>query len=227
MAGRRVKADISDEQFKKAFEMLEAGNTKKSIYEFLGVGSFATAEKRMIEWRDEQEMKETMRKKKRGTAINENELVGMIESCLQGDSFEAIAERYYRSVAMVKAVLERTGALLRVHGTVDPLNPPPLPEEAMSETFEVDEHVWLPAYQCVGIIKKEVQPGVYRVWTLSESCQQNVHVNNWDIGSMKHLEAIGVNTKALGYVWSREDTLTLVNEALKKAFAKVTKKSRD
>lgn len=227
MAGRRVRADISDEQFKKAFEMLENGSTKKAIYEFLGVGSFATAEKRMQEWADEQEMKETMRKKKRGTQIEGTELVGMIEGYLSGDSFEALADRYYRSTVMVRNTLERVGALLRVKETVSPLDPPPLPEEAMAETFEEGEHVWLPGYQCMAIVKKEVQEGVYRCWTLDEGCQQNVHVGCWDMGSMKHLVDLGVNPASLGYSWSREDTLTLVNEALKKAFAKVAKRSKD
>lgn len=226
MAGRRVKTDISDEKFKAAIEMIEAGNnTKKSIYEFLGVGSYATAEKRIQEWKDEQEMREAMRKKKRGTSIEGVELANIIEGYLSGDSFETVADRHYRSTAMIRNTLERVGALLRVNETVDPLNPPALPEEAMSEVFVEGEHVWLPAYQCMAVVKKEVSPGVYRCWTLDEGLQQNVHVHNWDMGSMKHLVDLGVSPASLGYNWSREDVVSLVNEALRKAFSKQVKRS--
>ncbi|QHJ81697.1 MAG: hypothetical protein [Bacteriophage sp.] len=226
MARGRAKPEISDDKFKAAIQML-ADNienpkkvTKKSIYEFLGVGSFATAEKMITEWQDEQTTRAEMRKKKRGTDIEGVELANIIEGYLSGDSFEDLANRHYRSTALIKATLERAGALLRENFTVDPLNPPDLPEEAMSYTFEVDEHVWIPAYQCMGVVKKDMGNDVYRVWTLSESTQQNIHVEAWNLGSMKHLEALGVDAQKLGYRWGREDTISLLNDAVRAALTR-------
>ncbi len=74
------------------------------------------------EWQDRQIQVAEMRKK-RGTLIEGIELANVIEQYLSGDSFEEIADRNYRSVAMVKSVLERYGALLRLNDIVDPLNP--------------------------------------------------------------------------------------------------------
>lgn len=223
MARGRAKPEISDDKFKAAIQML-ADNienpkkvTKKSIYEFLGVGSFATAEKMITEWQDDQTTRAEMRKKKRGTEVVGVELANIIEAYLSGDSFEDIANRNYRSTAMVKSVIERAGALLRENNVVDPLNPPELPEEAMAFSFEVGEMVWVPAYQCMGEVKKNMGNDVYRVWTLSEATQQNIHVEVWNLGSMKHLEILGVNPAQLGYKWGREDTITLLNDAVRAA----------
>lgn len=219
MAIRR-KVDISDEQFKTAMEMIENKATQKAVCEFLGLGSFATVKKRIQEWQEEQETRDMMRKKKRGTKVEGLELQSMIEDYLSGESFEFIAERNYRSTVMVKSELDRVGALLRAVNTVDPLNPPELPEEAMAFTLTEGERVWVPAYQCMGVVKKEVQPDVYRVWLLGENIQQNVHIEVWNLGSLKHLEVLGVNTEHLGYKWSREDMYSLVNEAVRAALTR-------
>jgi hypothetical protein len=220
LANRRVKADISDDKFKQAIQMIDDGATKKSIYEFLGVGSFVTAEKRITEWQEEQNFKAEMRKKKRGTAIEGPELANIIEGYLSGDSFEDLSNRHARSTALIKATISRAGALLKEVNTVDPLNPPELPEEAMAFSFEVGEHVWIPAYQSMGIVKKDMGNDVYRVWVLAESTQQNIHVEVWNLGSMKHLEILGVNPKSLGYNWAREDVVTLLNDAVRAALTR-------
>ncbi|ATS94070.1 D2 protein [Pectobacterium phage DU_PP_V] len=221
MSTRRKKSinDISDEVFKAVIAHLENGGTKKAACEMLSVSSNATMERMVEEWKDLQILTAEMKKKKRGTPIEGVELANMIESYLQGDSFEEIATRNYRSTAMVKAVLERNGALLRVQGSVDPLNPPMIPDEAVSESFEVGEHVWVAGYQCIGEVMKVMDNpvGAYRVYLLSESTQQYVHVMFYELASVKHLEELGVNIKSLGYKWSKEDSYTLLNAAVASA----------
>lgn len=221
MSIRRKKSihDISDDTFKAVIEHLENGGTKKRACEMLNVSSNTTMERMVLEWQENQVVIAEMRKKKRGTPIEGIELANIIESYLQGDSFDEIASRNYRSTSMVKASLERAGALLRIQGTPDPLHPPMIPDEAVAESFEVGEHVWVPGYQMIGeIITPITNPvGGYRVYLLGESTQQYIHVMYYELASVRHLEKLGVNIKSLGYKWSKEDSYTLLNEAVRSA----------
>ncbi|AXC43092.1 hypothetical protein [Salmonella phage S124] len=231
MAGSRRKKqihEISDDVFKKVIEHLESGGTKKAACEMLGVSSNPTMERMIEEWQDRQTQVAEMKKKKRGTLIQGVELANVIEQYLSGDSFEEIADRNYRSVAMIKSVLERYGALLRINDIVDPLHPPMVPDDAMAEEFEVGELVWVPGYQCIGEVKKTLTNpvGAYRVWLLGEGKQQNVHYMNYELASVKHLQELGVDVKALGFKYSREEVITLVNEAVKAALKLDKEKGR-
>lgn len=221
MTSRRKKSitDISDDTFKTVITHLEDGGTKKRACEMLGVGSNSTMERMVEEWKERQVLVAEMKQKKRGTPIQGVELANVIEGYLQGDSFEELANRNYRSAAMIKSALERSGALLRIQGSADPLYPPMIPDEAMSETFAVGEHVWLPGYQCIGEVMKAITNpvGAYRVFLLSETQQHYVHVMNYEMASVAHLEKLGVNIKALGFKWTKEDSYTLLNAAVASA----------
>lgn len=225
---KRVINEIPDEKFKEAIQWLEDGKTKKGACEILGVSSNPTMERMIEEWKDRQIQVAEMKKKKRGTQIEGVELANVIEAYLSGDSFEEIADRNYRSIQMIKAVLSKYGALLRINGEVNPLLPPEIPEEAMKEVFEVGELVWVPGYQCVGEVRKAMDNpvGAYRVFLLSEGRQHNVHYMYWDLASVSHLQDLGVDVKALGFKWSREDTIELLRKAVAAAL-KLEKKTRD
>lgn len=225
---KRVINEIPDEKFKEAIQWLEDGKTKKGACEILGVSSNPTMERMIEEWKDRQIQVAEMKKKKRGTQIEGVELANVIEAYLSGDSFEEIAERNYRSIQMIKAVLSKYGALLRINGEINPLLPPEIPEEAMKEVFEVGELVWVPGYQCVGEVRKAMDNpvGAYRVFLLSEGRQHNVHYMYWDLASVSHLQELGVDVKALGFKWSREDTIELLRKAVAAAL-KLEKKTRD
>ncbi|QGH45252.1 hypothetical protein [Bacteriophage Eos] len=225
---KRVINEIPDEKFKEAIQWLEDGKTKKGACEILGVSSNPTMERMIEEWKDRQIQVAEMKKKKRGTQIEGVELANVIEAYLSGDSFEEIADRNYRSIQMIKAVLSKYGALLRVNGEINPLLPPEIPEEAMKEVFEVGELVWVPGYQCVGEVRKAMDNpvGAYRVFLLSEGRQHNVHYMYWDLASVSHLQDLGVDVKALGFKWSREDTIDLLRKAVAAAL-KLEKKTRE
>lgn len=180
-------------------------------------------ERLIQEWQESQVIAAEMKKKKRGTPLQQHEISTIIESYLQGDPLDEIATRLYRSTAMVKAELERRGANLKFNDKLDPskpleLNPPEIPEELMAEKFEIDEEVWCSAYQCMAVVTKQISEDVYRVWLLAEDRQKFVHQYSWDLGSMKSFVELGVNVKSLGYHgWTRENTIPLLNDALMKA----------
>lgn len=219
----KVKAHhISDEKFKEAIQWLEDGKTKKGACDILGVNSNPTMERLIQEWKDDQATSAEMRKKKRGTPMTDVERANIIESYMQGDSLDEISKRMYRSVAMVKAELERCGGNLKYNGKLDEskpleLYPPELPEAVVVTGFEIGELVWVSAYQCIGEIKKDMGNDVYRVFLLHEGMQHNVHQYTWDLGSMKEFEKLGVNVRSLGRKWTKEESYPILNEALEKA----------
>lgn len=128
---KRQRADITDDQFKEAIAWLDNGGTKKGACDILGVSNNKTMESRIEEWKNEQEIAKRMRREKRRTAITDQELANMIEDYFDGETFDDMSRRFYRSVAVIKHRLYLAGALIRTRETVSPLNPPLLPEEAV------------------------------------------------------------------------------------------------
>lgn len=268
---KRQRADISDEQFKKAIEWLDNGGTKKGACEILGVSNNKTMESRIDEWKQDQEVSARLRKEKRRQACTPEEKVNIIESYFDGDSFEELSRRFYRSSAYIKHILELSGALIRSNDARNPLDPPLLPEECVllepdfrvrrrmsfaaesvadfenkkrelltenglstSEVIDVrtfagkwsphcaidikGEVVWLPGYQCLAEVVKEVpskHAKAYRLYLLDPDRHQYVNVAYWDIGSLRHLEKIGVNIASRGTYLNAVSCVELVNEALK------------
>lgn len=82
------------------------------------------------------------------------------------------------------------------------------------------ELVWLPGYQCMGEIVKEVpckQAKAYRVYLLDQDHHKYVNVPYWDIGSLRHLTELGVDLESRGSFLRATDCMEALNEALKKA----------
>ncbi|AJF40866.1 hypothetical protein [Vibrio phage JSF12] len=270
----RVKADISDEQFKKAIEWLDNGGTKKGACEILGVSNNKTMEQRIAEWKSSQETSARLRKEKRKQACSPEERANLIEAYFDGDSFTDISERFYRSVAYVKHILYLSGALLRENSAeASPLNVPLLPDECVlleadfrvrerisfeaeslavfetekkkilaerglkqSDIVEVRSHagkwnphcaidikgetVWLPGYQCLAEVVKEVPSKhgkAFRLYLLDQGNHMYVNCVYWDIGSLRHLELLGAKISSRGNYTPATQCVEAMNEALKKA----------
>lgn len=82
------------------------------------------------------------------------------------------------------------------------------------------ELVWVPAYQCLGEVVKEVPSKTdkaFRVLLLDPSYQRNVHVCYWDLCSLRHLVDLGVNVERMGRCLKNDDITSALNEALKAA----------
>lgn len=271
---KRQKVDITDDQFKEAIAWLDNGGTKKGACDILGVGNNKTMEARIEEWKDMQETAARLRKEKRKTACSPQERANLIESYFDGDTFKELSDRYYRSVAYIKHILELSGALIRSRGEKNPLSPPLLPEEcvllepdfrvrerismecaslAEFETRKVQvfkekglsqqdvvevrsyagkwnttcaldikgEVVWLPGYQCLAEVVREVptkQEGkAYQLYLLEQDHHQFVNVMYWDIGSLRHLEELGAKLSSRGTYTRSIECIEAINKALKLA----------
>ncbi|BBL19281.1 D2 protein [Vibrio phage KIT04] len=267
---KRQRADITEEQFKRAIAWLDNGGTKKGACEILGVGNNKTMESRIEEYKTDLEVAARLRKQKRKEACTPQELVNMIEDYFDGASFDELSKRFYRSTAYIKHKLELAGALIRDRGERNILKPPMLPEECVlldpdfrcreRVSFEAssladyevqkkriisekgwklsdvidnrtqagkwDTHcaldhkgevVWLPGYQCLAEVIKEIpskQGKAYRLYLLDPDRHQYVNIMYWDIGSLRHLEQLGVNISNRGTFLNGTSCVEMLNKAL-------------
>lgn len=231
MAGSRrrkvVANDIPDNLFEEAKAWLENGGTKKGACEILSksgvsVSSNKKMEELIEEWEDRKIRSAEMRKKKRGTPIEDFEARSILEDYFSGVSIADIAEANYRSQMKIRSFLEENGALLRCTEQEDParpwkLHPPLLPDDTFADEYKPGDVVWIAGRQCFGEVKTKLNDEVYRVWLLSGQ-QMYVHVNVWDLANMQPFhEKFGVDVKRLGERWDRDEMICMVNEAVKKA----------
>lgn len=168
MAAKRQKPEISDEQFKAVIEYLDQPkSTKKAACEMLGILYNTKRLGTLIdEWVEDQERSARLRKEKRKQPCTPEELVNIIEDYLDGATFDGLSKRFYRSTAYIKHRLELAGALIRVSGSVSPLNPPLLPDECvlLEETFRCRERVNLEVANEAEWVKKRTQVMIENGW---------------------------------------------------------------
>lgn len=82
------------------------------------------------------------------------------------------------------------------------------------------ELVWVPGYQCMGEIVKEVpckQAKAYRIFLLDQDHHQYINLPYWDIGSLRHLVDLGVDITSRGSFLRAADCMEALNETIKKA----------
>ncbi|QZI88135.1 hypothetical protein SIPHO035v1_p0044 [Vibrio phage 234P7B] len=221
---RRAKAEISQEQYEAAFMAREDGLTKRKQCEALGINyNTARLDKLLDEEIERREHRKIMMKKMRAKAITPQDRANFVQEYLQGKAVSAIAESYYRSTQKVKSVLEDAGVLgLVFQESPNPLKPHLVPDDCMSETFEIGQKVWVPAYRCLGEVVNEYtnQPdgvNAYRVYLLEASLHRNFIYSAADLGSLEHVKALGVNVDSLQNNMAGDECKVLLGEALKKA----------
>lgn len=198
MAGRRIKVkageDLSPNNIERAIESLDKGSTKKVACDILGIAYNTKRLANIIEGHENKKrFDKEQRAKRRGKPISDEELIGMVEQYLECGSIEQVAKSHWRGTALVKAALSRVGALLKSPKT-DYFNPILLPDECVAESFEVGQLVWSARYNCAAEVDGIFSEGVYRLWLLGKEKQfafQPVE----ELGSLKHLEELGVNIK--------------------------------
>lgn len=211
---RQPTTSIDTKKIPEAIKMLDSGSTKKDVCAFLGMSYNTSRLASLIEdYLSGVERSKEQRRKRRGKPMSQDEIVNVIEAYFADDSITDIANRFYRSEAMIKAVLEANGAMLR-DSKADPLNPSILPENAVAESFEIGEHVWVAAYSCVGEIKAKCGENGYRVYLLDRDNHRYTNQYTYDLGSLKHLELLGVDVTKLGSVMPRDEVISLLNEAV-------------
>ena len=214
---RQPRTEVDDKKIPAAIQMLDEGSTKKDVCAFLGI-AYNTARLGTLieEYISGVERSKEQRRLRRGKPVSQDEVVNAIEAYMSGDSISDIANRFYRSEVMIKSILEKHGALLR-DNKADPLNPSFLPDNAVAESFEIGELVWSAAYSCVAEIKAKCGEDGYRIYLLDRDNHRYSNQYTYDLGSLKHLESLGVNITKLGSIMPRDEVVALLNEAVRNA----------
>lgn len=214
----RVKhVDVPKETYMQAIALLEQGGTKKAACEVLGIAYNTTRLSNLIEeFLSRQERDKKFRSQKRKEAVSKDEVANWVTSYLNGATLSELSNTYYRSQTVIKHHLEKHGALLR-QAKVDRLNPPVLPEQCISDSFEVGQYVWSTAYNCIALVKAKVGDYVYRIHVLGNGLQEFSNQPAWELGNLSHLEALGVNLKSFEDYMQADEVKLAIYETMQKA----------
>lgn len=213
---KRKSHEISEEQYKKAIAWLENKGTKKGACEILKVSANKTMERLIEEFIDGQANSKRLRAKKRATAMQDPELVEIIMDYLNGFSLSELSDRHFRSIDIIKYHLDKCGAMLRHIGSINPLNPPVLPDQCFEQDFEEGQYVWSAKYGCVAQIKAKYK-NAWRIQVMGNGREEQAYQAASELGSLKHLETIGVNLAALGDFMSKDEVNDTINKTMYEA----------
>lgn len=219
----RKNYEITEQDYLKAIEWLENGGTKKGACDILGVSNNKTMERLIGEFHDRLRVDKEQRAKKRKMAVTKEELAHMVTEYLRGDSMQDLSKAFYRSTDTIKHHLAKNGCLLREVSKIDPLNPPLLPDECMSDTFDIDQYVWAAKYGCIGQVKAQYK-NAYRIRVWTDGTMEYSYQAPYELGSLKHIEALGVDLSKLNQeTISTEEIAYALNKTLHEANKKRSK----
>lgn len=214
---RKSYANITEEKYIEAINWLENKGTKKGACQILGVTSNPVMERLINEYIEGKARDKRLRAEKRKIAVSDSEVVEWVTSYLNGASFLELSDTYYRSVDVIRERIEKAGALLRQQEKIDVLNPPLLPDQCVADSFEVGQYVWSAKYGCLAQVMHLFGEDVYRIQVIGNGRQESAYQNTWELGSLKHLEKIGVKLTAFQDYMSGDEVKVTLNKTMHEA----------
>ena len=224
---KRSHEKLTDANIQHVMGLLQAESpiTKKEACSILNISYNTTRLKTIIEEYVENKAYRDRRKAaNRGKPATKSEITSIVDSFINGTPISDISRFLYRSPAFIKNIIERVGVPRKrsKEEKGEAYQPFFLPEECVSETFEEGEVVWSALYDQAAIIHKEETAIDYEkkygskcynvyIFELIE-WNPDMLVSGWigerlggfhssqlayDLGSLKHLEAYGVNLQKL------------------------------
>jgi len=225
MAAKKDYSYITDEMYQAASDWLQAGGTKKGACDILKLTNNKTMERLIQEHYEGKANAKRLRAEKRSQAVTPSELVEIIMDYLNGYSLVELSDRYFRSADLIKHHLVKNGAFLRVQGKIDHMNPPRLPDECIAETFEPGQYVWSAKYGCIAQIKAPFK-NAYRIQVMGNGRQEQAYQAPWELGSLAHLEALGVKLSALEDYMPALEVNHLLSKTMREANKRVASDAR-
>ncbi len=226
MVARGIRAKshekLDDITLQKVWEALNEDSpiTKKEACEMLNISYNTTRlSKILVEHRETIHYRAARKAQLRGTKATDAEVTQTIEWYLNEHPISEIAKAMYRSSTFVKNIINRVGIPEKRPKTEQGGGSKIgyLPDECVSETFEVGEKVWCAKYDLPAIIKKETENNqftnyeekyggkCYQIYVIQltdfespyfgfiEFGGFNAHAIAYDLGSLKHLEKYGAS----------------------------------
>ena len=158
--------NLSAANIKKVIALLRPGEgssqsaiTKKAACDMLNISYNTTRLDRIIE--DFLETQAYISKRKsmnRGKPATDIEIGEAVMSYLQGATIADIAKGLYRSPSFVKNLIEKVGVPQRLTSKDQVREIDYLPDECVSDSFEIGEIVWSARYHRAGTVIQELSP---------------------------------------------------------------------
>ena len=224
---KRSHEKLTDANIQHVMGLLNAESpiTKKEACSILNISYNTTRLKTIIEeFVEQKEYRDRRKAANRGKPATKSEITSIVDSFINGTPISDISRFMYRSPGFIKNIVERVGVPRkrskeeRGGGHL----PSFLPDECVAETFEEGEVVWSAFYDQAAMIQKEevaidyekkYGSKCYNIYVF-EMVEWNpdMLVSGWigerlggfhssqlayDLGSLKHLEAYGVNLQKL------------------------------
>ena len=199
MAKRGVKKQdhekLDSATIGRVISLLEAENpiTKKAACEILNI-SYNTARLNKIiqEHKDRQEHIKKRFALNKGQPFSDLELKELIADYLNGSSITSIADSLYRSVHIVKKKIKELNLPERTKGSTYQ-TPDLIPDEAVSQTFEIGEIVWSARYGAVAEVRS-VYTGlgeVYRIFVFGKH-NEFAYQPWWELGKLESVKQFNI-----------------------------------
>ena len=206
---------LDDVNLKRVLECLNQDNpiTKKEACNMLNITYNTTRlNSIMSDFDDTMKFREVRKAQNRGKKATDYEVKQAIEMYLDEQPVSGIAQALYRSTTFVRNLLDRVGVPMKrpttQQGTRERIGY--LPDECISEQFDIGEKVWcarydLPARIMKGDFDEKHDAWIYHVYVIEltnfESkyfghiAEGGFHANfaSYDLGSLRHLNKYNVN----------------------------------
>ena len=198
----RVKVKDSEKldssNIRKVINLLESDKpiTKKEACSILRISYNTTRLGNIITGFQEREATtKRLRAKNYGKPATEQETITSIERYLDGEPLYKIAESLFRSSAFIKGIMERNNVPVR-STSHSYFHPKLLPDEVLTEDYELGELVWSTEYNHTAKIsvrhdRDNVNYPCYGIQVLGDYAK-HAYVPWYELGSLRHLQQLGV-----------------------------------
>lgn len=212
----KVGEKLTNDNIERVIKLLNQPKpiTKKEACEVLNISYNTSRLATIIEnYQARQESDSKRRAANRGKPASPDEIKSVITEYLGGATVSDIANGLYRSTTFVRNIIETVGVPQRGVGE-DYFNFSPLPEQCISDSFEVNEIAWSARHQGPCVIDKvlgKTKDGLanlYRVYVIEAfDAPDKIYVRSWglpgaysyqpafELGRLEHLRQYGVNVE--------------------------------
>lgn len=206
---------LSDTNIENVVSLLEQDNpiTKKEACNILNIRYNTTRLAKIIEeWKDTQDFRQRRKAQNKGKMATKDEIRMVVQSYLEGDNISNISQNIYRSSSFVRNIIERLGVPQKLaESDHEGKRRAMLPEQCVSDKFQVGEKVWSPKNNKFAEVIEEFDTPYneekygcpcYRLWVL-EPCDTSQTFFPWldgsrtgytsfalayELGSLRHLK---------------------------------------
>lgn len=125
------------------------------------------------EFKDSTARQKRRRQEMRTVPVSDADKKEIIDSYLAGDALTKISDITFRSITVIKNVLKAYNVPLREPSS-NFFNPVFLPDDSISDKYKEGDLVYSARYNSPAYIRKEIEPGVFSLWTTDEYRKQIV-----------------------------------------------------